>query len=588
MEISKKLTIRPETIETIFDYYQEKKLLVNRRYQRKLVWTIKEKKDFIDSLSLNLPVPLILVAEVKFKSSSCFEIIDGMQRLDAITTFIEGEFSVNGEYFDLETIANTKLLLDTKRLKQKKPVMERKLCKNIASYPIPLSVTSIEDEDIIDDIFKRINSSGRYLSNQELRQAGLDNSFGYLVRKIAESIRGDVSTGDKLLLNNMKAISINNKDLKYGINMGGIFWRKHNIVSNENIRQSRDEEMVAHLLGAILLNPRPSATAYNIDNFYSPDESKHKIVDDKIKKLGNDYIINTFQAVYSEFRKTFEATRSNFDRVLFKNETKYVNRSFQVVFLAFYDFLVNDQKTIRNYKNLAKVFEGIGDKFLTSNAEKLNLSGPREKAIEAIKGICNAQFMKRTENDPVLNNGVMKLESLLGASKTENTSYDFKIGTHRLSSGNDFDEKSFIKMIRTLTAIANAGRGSIGYIVLGVADSVKDKNIYEDFYKLKSKYYKDFYVTGLDGEMSKYKNHEEYRQKLENIISNINITPSKYKDQILRNIDYFEYYGKSILIIKIESLDEPARFESKYYERHSTNTIEVSSDKEKEIWKRFL
>lgn len=588
MEISKKLTIRPETVETIFDYYQDKKLLVNRRYQRKLVWTIKEKKGFIDSLSLNLPVPLILVAEVKFKKSSCFEIIDGMQRLDAITTFIEGEYSVNGEYFDLETIASTKLLLDTKVLKQKKPIMDRKICKNIASYPIPLSVTSIEKEDIIDDIFKRINSNGRHLSNQELRQAGLDNSFGYLVRKIAESIRGDVSTGDKLLLNNMKAISINNKDLKYGINMGGVFWRKHNIVSNENIRQSRDEEMVAHLLGAILLNPRPSATANNIDNFYSPDKSKHKIVDDKIKKLGNDYIINTFQAVYSEFRKTFEATRSNFDKILFKKETKYVNRSFQVVFLAFYDLLVNEQKVIKNHITLAKAFEGVGDKFLTNNVEKLNLSGPREKAIKAIKGICDNLFVKRTENDPVLNNGVMKLESLLGASKTENTSYDFKIGTHRMTSGNSFDEKSFVKMIRTLTAIVNAGRGSIGYVVLGVADSQKDKDVFEAFYKLKSTSFKGFYVTGLDGEVKNYKSHESYRQKLENIISKLDITPSKYKDQILRNIDYFQYYGKSILILKIESLDEPARFESKYYERHGTNTVEVSSDKEKEIWKRFL
>ncbi|EIJ39914.1 Protein of unknown function DUF262 [Galbibacter orientalis DSM 19592] len=588
MEISKKLTIRPETVETIFDYYQNEKLLVNRRYQRKLVWTIKEKKAFIDSLSLNLPVPLILVAEVKYKKSKCFEIIDGMQRLDAITTFIEGEFTLNGKYFDLETIASTKLLKDSKKLRQKQPVLDRELCKNIASYPIPLSVTSIENDSIIDDIFKRINSNGRHLSNQELRQAGLDNSFGYLVRKISESIRGDVSVSDKLLLNNMKSISINNKSLKYGIDMGGIFWRKHNLVSNKNIRQSRDEEMVAHLLGAILLNPRPSATAGNIDNFYSQDKSRHKIVDDKIKKMGNDYIINTFQAVYSEFRKTFESTGSNFEKTLFKKRTKYVNRSFQVVFLTFYDMLVKEQKIINDHKKLAKAFEGVGDKFITSNAEELNLSGPREDAINAIKGICNPYFINRSETDPVLNNGVMKLEGLLGASKTENTSYDFKIGTHRLTKGNEFDEQSLTKMIRTLTAIANAGRNSIGYIVIGVADGLKDKNRFEDFYKINSKQYKDFYVTGLDAEVKNYPSDEKYREKIENIISRIDITPSNYKDQILRNIDYFKYYGKSVMILKIEALDEPARFENKYYERHSTNTIEVKRDKEKEIWKRFI
>ena len=64
MKVKKKLAIRPETVETIFDYCQEGKLLANRRYQRKLVWTIEEKETFIDSLSLNIPVPLILASEI--------------------------------------------------------------------------------------------------------------------------------------------------------------------------------------------------------------------------------------------------------------------------------------------------------------------------------------------------------------------------------------------------------------------------------------------------------------------------------------------------------------------------------------------
>lgn len=588
MEVKQKLTVRPETVETIFDYYQDGKLLVNRRYQRKLVWTIEEKEAFIDSLSLNLPVPLILAAEIKYKESSCFEIIDGMQRLNAIMAFIEGEFSLHGKYFNLDTIASTKELKDNKKIIQKKPVMDRKDCKIIASYPVPFSVTAIDNEDIVDDVFKRINSNGRHLSNQELRQSGLNNSFGYLVRKISESIRGDVSTTDKLSLNSMKAISINNRKLSYGINMGGIFWRKHNIVSSENIRQSRDEEMVAHLLGAILLKPRPAATAKNLDNFYSLESNKNKLITDQVKKLGNEYITTSFQAVYAEFRKTFESTGSNFYKIMFSKETKYVNRSFQVAFLAFYDLLVKDQKRITDYKGLANKLRGVGDNYLSPNAETLNLSGPREKAIEAIKGLCSNFFVKRKESDPALNNGVMKLESLLGASKTENTLYDFKIGTHRITGNNEFDSESFKKMIKTLTAIVNSGKDSIGYVVLGVADEEGDKNVSESYYKIKAKEYKGFYVTGLDGEVKNYNDHEAYRNKLEGIIKGLNITPSSYKDQILNNIDYFKYYDKSVLILKIQALDEPARFEGKYFERQGTSTKEVEADKEKNIWKRFL
>ncbi len=96
MALDRKLDIRPESVEKIYSYYTKFELLVNRRYQRKLVWTIQEKEKFIDSISNDLPIPLILVALTKYKESTVYEIIDGMQRLNAIISFIENEFPLNG------------------------------------------------------------------------------------------------------------------------------------------------------------------------------------------------------------------------------------------------------------------------------------------------------------------------------------------------------------------------------------------------------------------------------------------------------------------------------------------------------------
>ena len=70
-----------------------KKFLVNRRYQRKLIWTIEEKSAFINSIMNGYPVPLILLAEVNYDNSSVYEIIDGMQRLNAIVSFIRRRIS---------------------------------------------------------------------------------------------------------------------------------------------------------------------------------------------------------------------------------------------------------------------------------------------------------------------------------------------------------------------------------------------------------------------------------------------------------------------------------------------------------------
>lgn len=584
MDITKKLIIRPETVETIFDYYQKQQLLVNRCYQRKLVWTIEEKEKFIDSLSLNYPVPLFLVAEISYKGNTILEIIDGMQRLNAITSFIEGEFSFNGRYFDLETIAGTKYLLDKGVLTQQTPKLDRELCKNIASYQLPLSVSIFKEESAIDDIFKRINSNGKHLSSQELRQAGSINTFGKLVRQLSESIRGDVSHMERLTLNNMKQISINNRDLGYGIDMGGIFWRKHNLITNDNIRESRDEELVAHLLSAILVEPRPAATSKNLDSFYGENIQ----IEQTIQKLSEIYIIKMFQAVFEEFRKTFEATRSSFFRVLFKNQTSYVNRSFQVFFLAFYDLLVKEQLKINSYAELCKSLEGVGDRYLTPNAEFYNLSKQREQGIEVVKGLIRRHFVKRKENDPALNNSVLKLENILGSSHTENTSYDFKIGLHKIHQGGEFDDNCFDKVLKTLTAITNMGKDSVGYVIIGVADKKADSDSHERFYRTKSITFKDFFITGVQEEVKKYKSHEEYRLLIENKIRNSKITPSKYIDQILRNIDYFNYYEKSILILKIQTNGEPAKFGDNYYERQGTSTVQIPRDKEIELWKRML
>lgn len=98
------LSIKGETVQRIYDNHTKNAYIVNRRYQRKLVWNIDEKRSFIESLRNGFPVPLILLGETTFDDAHCFEVIDGLQRLNAITSFIEGEFDLDERYFDLRSI----------------------------------------------------------------------------------------------------------------------------------------------------------------------------------------------------------------------------------------------------------------------------------------------------------------------------------------------------------------------------------------------------------------------------------------------------------------------------------------------------
>ena len=58
----------------------------------------------------------------------------------------------------------------------------------------------------------------------------------------------------------MKEISITNTGLDYGINVEELFWVKNNIITKENVRESKDEEIIADLLSAIAFPQIPGTS----------------------------------------------------------------------------------------------------------------------------------------------------------------------------------------------------------------------------------------------------------------------------------------------------------------------------------------
>ncbi|MGH8379756.1 DUF262 domain-containing protein [Pseudomonas sp.] len=191
------LNIRGEPVQSIYTGFRQGRFIVNRRYQRKLVWTLAEKQRFIDSLMNEYPVPLFLGVSFNHPvRGACFEILDGMQRLEAITTFIEGDFPVQGHYFDLSIVGETNKLLNEGKLKQNEPKLSFELCNTILNYPLPISTSAYTSVNNVDETFRRINTGGVRLSRHEVRQAGAIAEFPQLVRRCATYIRGDASHTD--------------------------------------------------------------------------------------------------------------------------------------------------------------------------------------------------------------------------------------------------------------------------------------------------------------------------------------------------------------------------------------------------------
>ena len=589
MAIDKKLDIRAESIESIYTYYYKKSLLVNRKYQRKLVWTVEEKEKFIDSILKSLPIPLILVALTKHKEKMVYEIIDGMQRLNAIISFIENEVHLDGKYFNLDALALTKTQRDKGELQQKIPKLELDKCLEITSYQLPFSISKYDAEEDIEEIFRRINSYGKRLSSHELRQAGSSGAFPEIVRKLSENIRTDVSPSNKILLGDMRKISLNNRGIKQGIDLRTVFWFDQNILTENNIRASRDEELIAHLLIAMLLDYEMNISSTALDRAYglSDDDYENIDTDAYIKKYGGkSFLINQFEAIFLEIRKTMEAGNKNFRNLLFQKRSKYVNNAFQVIFLTYHQLLVRDGLKINDYKAINSELSSLGDKIISPVIDDIRQRAERKRCIEAIAGVIKKHCSLRDQNDPALSNGVIKLETLLKSSKTENTPYDFKQGVYQMDKNN---KNIRDKIIRTLTSFVNQGKNAIGYIVLGIADSEHMANQHEKFYGVKSIPFSNFFVTGVDEECKKHcRNIDEYRTQLEQSIKSADIQPEYYKTQILKNIDGFTYMDKSVIILKIKADKDPVKFKGKFYHRQGTSTEAVKGSEERHIWELFL
>ena len=579
-EPTQDLTVKGESIERLYTQYRERRYLVNRRYQRKLVWTLDEKKSFIDSIRSGFPVPIVLFAEARGNKENLLEIIDGMQRLNAVMSFIENDYSVEDQYFDLETMATTKLLLDTEVVTQKLPKMSRAVCVQIAAYLVPISIYEFAETENVDEVFRRINSGGRKLSRQELRSAGATGYFAQAVRKISAKVRGDDSFSDQLRLNEMKLISITNRDLEYGLPAQDIFWVKEGILSKEEVRQSRDEELVADLLAYMVSDVAPSSRTEFLDDFFGlvdNDASTKRFneIESFVQRRGIDLVIHDYQRSIDQIKIVVNATGDNFVRLLFPLEPpSRAPRYFQVVFLAFHELLIRKQQEVTNLQGLMAFMKDSGKHITVLDGGRWGAE-QRQNAVNSYVGLIQKSFKKSKTIDPATVNWITQMENLLTQSFTEQNSYDFKQGFLRLDSNLTVDEDSFEKMLKTATGIANLARNGRGYVVVGVADTKATTDRVKELHHIKPIRFNCFDIVGIEHEAkSLNKSLDQYFQQLVDKIRSSKVS-EPLRSYLAHQVKLVRYYDKSVFVIEARGMEDLSNYDGKYFIRSGNQLDEI-------------
>ena len=147
------------SVKYVYELYETKILETNPNFQRKSVWKENKRKSLlIESLMLRIPIPAFYFYEDEM---SCFQVIDGQQRLITIFEFLQDKFKLSGlEY--LESTCNKKKFSELEE-RYKQRIYRTQLAVNILDARSPYRV--------IYDIFRRINTGGIPLTPQEMRNA---------------------------------------------------------------------------------------------------------------------------------------------------------------------------------------------------------------------------------------------------------------------------------------------------------------------------------------------------------------------------------------------------------------------------------
>ena len=579
------MTPRGMSVQEAYRLYRDGRFLVNRKYQRKLVWTELEKIALIDTILRGFPIPLILLAErPKLHGHGKFEILDGVQRFNAIFGFIENSFPIDGKYFDTQEFARAKQIAEQGVFKTVDSAnkLDESQCANFLDYQLAVTIFQAFDDEEITEIFGRINSSGRQLSNQERRQAGVVNTFGELVRKISTEIRGDASK-DILLLSEMPEISIESSRARqsYGLTADDIFWVKQGILWSSQLRSGHDEEILADILVSILLNEPFARSKEKLNELYKTDSELNRKVENALISYPSEKLYDEIKQVISIIRETIETIDSKpnaLRNIVAPNSTNPIKTSFYSIFMAFFSLLVRQNKSPIDSRMIVEALKNHRSEMISS--AHYTKSEDRVRNIDKTVGLIQRYFVYK--EPPALKHGpglAIDFENSLRRSRIETPRYEFKQGLVELVDNPAFNSELLNRIVNTICAIANLGPNSEGFIYLGVADVVSDAERIKAIYGTEYLAISDHYVVGIDREVQKMKlTIERYLEKIVEHFRKSELS-EPLKTQVLTQIDTVTYKKYTIVRIKVPTQSAISFVGDEAYTREGSQTIKIEGKK---------
>ncbi|MGR2790183.1 DUF262 domain-containing protein [Bacillus subtilis] len=162
-----------KSVSDLVRMVKDKEIILTPEYQRNFIWDTKKSSLLVESILLNIPIPVIYASEEK---DSRWNIVDGLQRLTALNRFINNDFKLRGLI----------VLSELNNLKYEELPPKAKRVLNNGNLRTILIFNDSHPE-IKYDIFMRLNSGAVKLNEQELRNCLYRGNLNQLIKKLTHN-----------------------------------------------------------------------------------------------------------------------------------------------------------------------------------------------------------------------------------------------------------------------------------------------------------------------------------------------------------------------------------------------------------------
>ena len=184
-------------MDTLLRRLEQGTIKLNPDFQRNEVWDLTQKSRLIESLLLRIPLPMFYVSA---DAMSVWTVVDGLQRISAIRDFLlskhKGNISNNITYHRGDGFALSNLEFwddyNDKRMSQLPVHLQNRILETEFQFTV---INPNTPEEVKRNIFKRLNTGGLPLSQQEIRNALYTGYSTELLKRLASNVHFKQATG---------------------------------------------------------------------------------------------------------------------------------------------------------------------------------------------------------------------------------------------------------------------------------------------------------------------------------------------------------------------------------------------------------